>query len=330
MPNPVVARRRGLFTALVACLATACGPPPGAPHERIIIPAGAGVHAIADSLAAHGVISSARWFRILARVGGYDRRLRSGPYELIRGQGARAALRALTSGRALLTRFTVPEGYTLQEMAQAAESTLGIPRDVFLEATRDTALLREYAVPAASFEGFLKPETYLFASGVGALAVVRTMAGAARAEWDTALVSAATAQGLDRMTTMILASLVEGEAKVEQDRPLVAAVYRNRLRIGMPLQADPTVQYAIEQATGRRKSRLYEKDYGVPSPYNTYLKSGLPPGPVGAPGRRSIEAVLAAPTVPFLYFVAGPGGAHIFTRSYAEHLRAVRRVQRAN
>jgi UPF0755 protein len=263
-------------------------------------------------------------------VGGYDRRLQSGPYELIRGQGARGALRALTGGHALLTRFTVPEGFTLRDIAGAAESALGIPRDQFLALARDTALLREFAVPAASFEGFLKPETYLFAPGVGPDVVVRAMADAARAEWDSSFAAAAASQGLDRLTATILASLVEGEAKVERDRPLVAAVYRNRLRIGMPLQADPTVQYAIELATGQRKTRLYEKDYGIESPYNTYLKSGLPPGPVGAPGRRSLEAVLTAPTVPFLYFVAGPDGAHIFTRSYAEHLRAVRRVQRVN
>jgi UPF0755 protein len=326
----VIARRRsrrGNLACAVTLLISACGPAPGAPRERIIIPPGASIHSIADSLASHGVISSQRWFRILARVGGYDRRLRSGPYELIRGQGARAALRSLTSGRALLTRFTVPEGFTLLDIAEDAESTLGIPRDRILAAAHDTTLLREYSVPGPSFEGYLKPDTYLFASGVGAETVVRTLAQAARADWDSLFAASAASQELDRLTATILASLVEGEAKVETDRPLVAAVYRNRLRLGMPLQADPTVQYAIELKTGRRKPRLYEKDYGVASPYNTYLKSGLPPGPVGAPGRRSLEAVLAAPTVPFLYFVAGPGGAHIFTRSYAEHLRAIRRLR---
>lgn len=315
------------FGLALTLVVAGCGPAPDAPKERLVIPPGATVHAIADTLAAHRVISSKRWFRTMARLGGYDRRLQSGPYELLRGQGARGALRALTSGRALLTRLTVPEGYTLREVAQVAESTLQIPREEFLALTRDTALLRQFAVPAPSFEGFLKPETYLFAEGVGAEAVLRVMAGAATSEWDALFAAEAARQGLDRLTTTILASLVEGEAKVEHDRPLVAAVYRNRLRIGMPLQADPTVQYAIEQATGRRKTRLYEKDYGIVSPYNTYTRSGLPPGPVGAPGRRSLEAVLAAPSVPFLYFVAGPEGAHVFTRTYGEHLRAIRRVR---
>jgi UPF0755 protein len=328
MPPKAAPSLRRLVFALTLGLAACGAPPPDAPRERIVIPPGASIRLIADTLSAHGVIASERWFRILARLGGYDRRLQSGPYELIRGEGARAALKALTGGHALLTRFTVPEGFTLQEIAAAAETTLRIPRDEFLGMTRDTALLREFAVPAASFEGFLEPETYFFADGVGPEVVVRTMAGAARADWDSAFAPVAAAQGLDRLTATIIASLVEGEAKVEEDRPLIAAVYRNRLRLGMPLQADPTVQYAIALKTGRRKSRLYEKDYGVASPYNTYLKSGLPPGPVGAPGRKSIAAVLTPANVPFLYFVAGPGGAHVFSRTYTEHLRTIRRLRR--
>ena len=227
------ASSRGRAAAVAISLLVACAPPPAnAPKERVTIPAGASMHAIADTLVAHGIISSQRWFRLVARFGGYDRRLQSGPYELIRGQGARRALKALTGGHAMLTRFTVPEGFTLQEIAAAAESTLHIPQDEFLAITRDTTLLQEFAVPGASFEGFLEPETYLFADGVGADVVVRTMAGAARTAWDSSFAPAASAQGLDRLTAMILASLVEGEAKVEQDRPLVAAVYRNRLRLG--------------------------------------------------------------------------------------------------
>jgi UPF0755 protein len=307
---------------------TACGPPPDAPRERITIPPGASVQVIADSLAAHGVISSRRWFRLLARIGGYDRRLQSGPYELVRGQGSRSALRALTGGHAVLARITVPEGLTLRVIAEAAEQSLGIPRNEFLAAASDTALLREFEIPGTTFEGYLKPETYFFAAGVGADIVLRALAAAARAEWDTVFAPRAAAQELDRQTTLTLASLVEGEARVDQDRPLVAAVYRNRLRLGMPLQADPTVQYAIELATGERKPRLYEKDYGFESPYNTYLRTGLPPGPVGSPGSKSIEAVLAPAPVPYLYFVAGPGGAHVFSRTYAEHLRAIRRLRR--
>jgi UPF0755 protein len=307
--------------------AAGCGAAADAPKERVTIPPGASVRVVAESLAAHRVISSKRWFRLVARVGGYERKLRIGAYELPRGAGALAALREIASGKAVLTRFTVPEGYTVPEIAEAAERDLGIPQADVLEATRDTALLREFGVPAATFEGFLRPETYLFAPGITGSTLVRTMAETFRDDWDPKWTESAAAQGLNRLAVVTLASIVEGEAAADSDRPLVAAVYRNRIRIGMPLQADPTVQYAIHLATGKRKPRLYERDYEFESPYNTYLHRGLPPGPVGAPSRKSIEATLAPAPVPYLFFVARPDGKHIFSRTYAEHLRAIRRVR---
>jgi UPF0755 protein len=318
-------RRRLLLLLLPAA---SCGAAPDAPKERVTIPPGASVRVVAESLAAHRVISSKPWFRLVARAGGYERKLRIGTYELPRGAGALASLKAIASGKAVLSRFTVPEGLTLLEIAEAAERDLAIPRAEVLEAARDTALLREFDVPAATFEGFLRPETYLFAPGIGATTLVRAMAETFRSDWDPRWSDMASAQGLDRLAVVNLASIVEGEAAVDDDRPLVAAVYRNRLRLGMPLQADPTVQYAIQLATGKRKPRLYEKDYEFESPYNTYLHPGLPPGPVGAPSRKSIDATLAPAPVPFLYFVAGPDRRHIFSRTYAEHLRVIRRLRR--
>jgi peptidoglycan lytic transglycosylase G len=318
-------RRCGSAAALFIA---ACGAPAGAPREQVVIPPGATLQVVADSLHAHGVIGSRGWFRLLARVGRYDRRLRSGSYALVRGMGARAALRAVTSGRASLTRLTVPEGFTLLDIAEATEQALGIPRDSVLEAARDTALLREFEVPAASFEGFLRPETYFFARGVPAGIVVREMAATFRSDWNPQWDHAAGARGLDRLAIVTLASIVEGEARADSDRPLIAAVFRNRMQRGMPLQADATILYAMQLATGERKRRLYEKDYDYPSPYNTYLHAGLPPGPVGAPSRKSLEAVANPAPVPYLYYVAGPDGRHIFSRTYSEHLRAVVRSRR--
>ena len=326
--GPLSSRGRAAAVAIWLSAAGCGGPSPDAPKERVTIPPRATVRVVADSLAAHGIISSERWFRIVAKVGGYERRLRAGTYELPRGSGARAALRAIASGKAVLLRLTIPEGLTLVEIAEIAQGTLAIPPDEFLAAARDTALLREFDVPASSFEGFLHPETYLFAPGISAETLVRTMAKTFRDAWTPAWASAAAAQGLSRLAVVILASIVEGEAAVEEDRPLVAAVYRNRIRIGMPLQADPTVQYAIQLATGKRKPRLYEKDYQFESPYNTYLQRGLPPGPVGAPRLKSIEAVLFPAPVPYLYFVAGPDRRHVFSRTYQEHLRAIARLRR--
>jgi UPF0755 protein len=143
-------------------------------------------------------------------------------------------------------------------------------------------------------------------------------------EWDRRLDSL----GMTRTQLLTLASIVEGEARHDDERGIIAGVYSNRLRLGMLLQADPTVQYAIQLATGERKARLWFKDLEIQSPYNTYLHAGLPPGPVNSPGIKSIEAALYPAMVPWLYFVAAPDGHHVFTRTLAEHNRAVEEVRR--
>ena len=313
---------------LVLLLLAACGVVPGPGTEQVTIPPGATLPAVADSLVAHHIISSRGWFRLLARISRRERKLQAGTYALHRGEGSIAALRTLTSGGAVLLRVTVPEGFTLRDIAATVERDLGIPQDSLLEAARDTALLREFAVPAESFEGFLRPETYLFAKGVSAARVIREMAGTFRSDWDPTWEDAARARHLDRKGLVTLASIVEGEARADSDRALIAAVLLNRIERGMPLQADATILYAMQLATGDRKTRLYEKDYGYPSPYNTYLHPGLPPGPIGAPSRKSLVAVASSPPAPYLYYVAGPDGRHVFSRTYAEHLRAVARIRR--
>ena len=276
-----------------------------------------------DSLVAHGVVTHPRWFSVLARVGRYDRKLKAGYYALPRGASALAVLRTVAAGSEATARFTMPEGSTLFDLAALASRELGIPPDSIVAATHDEALRREFDVPAPSLEGFLAPETYFVSRLITGRELVREMAGLFQREWRPGWDSLAALAGLSRLDLVTLASIIEGEAKVPEDRTLIAAVYRNRLRLGMPLQADPTVQYAIELATGERKPRLYEKDYTLSSPYNTYLRTGLPPGPVGAPSHASLEAALHPAPVAYLYFVARPDGRHIFSRTYGEHLRAV-------
>ena len=142
--------------------------------------------------------------------------------------------------------------------------------------------------------------------------------------WDQRLDSL----GWTRHQAVTMASIVEGEARHDDERPIIAAVYANRLRLGMPLQADPTVQYALQLRTGQRKPRLYFHDYGTNSPYNTYLHPGLPPGPVNSPGLASIQAALYPSAVPYLFFVAGPDGHHVFSRTLREHNRAIQELRR--
>jgi UPF0755 protein len=156
---------------------------------------------------------------------------------------------------------------------------------------------------------------------------VRIMASGFKAEWKPGWDARLDSLKMDRLELVTLASIVEGEARVDEERETIAGVYHNRLRIGMPLQADPTVQYAIFLKRGRRKSRLFNRDYQIQSPYNTYINRGLPPGPVNSPGRRSIEASLYPAPVKYLYFVAQPDGRHVFSRTYGEQLRAIRKIR---
>ena len=310
-------------------LAVACTPPGGGGTERVTVPPQATFRTVTDTLAARGLIASRLIFRVVARLKGLDRSVKAGVYDLPRGSSMTELLTRLASGKTANARFTAPEGLSLPEIAAQAARQLGVQAESVLAAAHDTAEMRALGIEARSLEGFLLPETYSLPLGSSARDLVRTMArsfeAAWRPEWDARLDTLK----LTRLQLMTLASIVEGEARVDEEREVIAGVYHNRLRIGMALQADPTVQYAIMLETGSRKPRLYTKDYRFPSPYNTYLHPGLPPGPVNSPGRRSIEASLYPARVPFLYFVAMPDGRHRFSATYDEHLRNVAASRRA-
>jgi UPF0755 protein len=318
-------RRGGAGAALLllaACTGTNTAP------ERVTLPPGTSFAALTDSLRAHGIIGNPRWFRLLARIRGVDRSVQAGVYEFGPRLSAGDVLEILATGRAASQRFTVPEGLTLDDVAALAQEKLGLPAESVLAAARDSAAVREVlGFPARSFEGFLRPETYTLPLVLDARMLVRVMAESFRREWKPEWTARLDTLKMTQLQLVTFASIVEGEARVDEERETIAGVYHNRLRIGMALQADPTVQYAIALKTGRRKPRLYERDYQFPSPYNTYLNPGLPPGPVNSPSLRSIEASLYPATVPYLYFVAGSEGRHVFTRTYGEHLRAIAKVR---
>jgi UPF0755 protein len=317
---------RGRALAVLLLLAACTGT--NTSVERVTLPPGTSFTALTDSLVAHGVVGERRWFTLLARMRGVDRSVQAGTYEFAPGLSAGEVLDILAKGKAASRRFTVPEGLTIEDVAALAEERLGIPADSVRAAARDSAAARAVlGVPARSFEGFLRPETYTLPVELEAPELVRLMAEGFRQGWKPEWNARLDTLGLSLVELVTLASIVEGEARVDEERETIAGVYHNRLRIGMALQADPTVQYAIALKTGKRKPRLYEKDYQFPSPYNTYLHPGLPPGPVNSPSLRSIEASLYPATVPYLYFVAGPQGRHVFSRSYAEHLRAIAKVR---
>jgi UPF0755 protein len=298
---------------------------PSGPPVRVVIPAGATFRAAADSLASAHVIRSAKLFRWYAALTHHDRGIKPGTYVLSPGTGWSHTLDALVEGAGLVHSVTIPEGWDLTEIVPALAETLNVPPESVTAAVRDEALLDSVgARDAGTLEGYLFPDTYTFPDGTTARLAVTEMVHEFERAWHPDWNARADSLGLTRHQIVTLASIVEKEARVGDERPIIAAVYENRLRLHMPLQADPTIQYAL----GHHVDRVYYKDLDVESPYNTYRHPGLPPGPIASPGAASMAAVLNPADVPYLYFVARPDGHHEFRSTFAEHTEARALVRR--
>jgi UPF0755 protein len=318
-------RGRALTTAaLAACLGCQGEAGQGSATVELTVPRGATLTAVAESLAAHQLITSPDLFKFYALLSGRHRALQAGTYDIPCGATHRELLSILAAGRPAHRWLLIPEGLMLAELAAAVEAQLGIPAESILAAARDSALRARLAVPAPTLEGYLYPNRYAVLTTAGARDVVRQMVAEFESRWREEWNARLDTLGMTRHELVTLASIIEGEVRHPPDRRYVSSVYHNRLNRNMRLQADPTVIYAL----GRRR-RLFERDYQIRSPYNTYLIDGLPPGPIGEPSEASIEAALYPAQTDFLYFVARPDGQHIFSRTYRQHQRAVREVQRA-
>ena len=312
----------GQVTAL-AVLTIACGgPDPHLGNERVTIPRGATLSAVADTLHAHRVIRSPRLFKLYATASGRQRDIQAGTFEFQIGSSMGQVLETLVSGTEVLESLIIPEGLMLSELAQRVQSQIGIDPQAFLTAARDSEMLERVGAPAEDLEGYLYPSTYYVATHATALDIVRQMVGEFESRWRSEWNQRLTELGMTRHQIVILASIIEGEVRYRPDGKFVSSVYHNRLSSRMRLQADPTVIYAL----GRRR-RLYQRDYQIESPYNTYRIDGLPPGPISQPSEASLEAALFPANTDFLYFVARPDGKHIFSRTHREHLAAVREVR---
>lgn len=330
--------RRVASALLLAALAAGCGgPPAGAPRERFFVPKRASLHTVADSLFTHHIIASTRSFLLRARMLGWisgkyrglDRHLRPGRYEFARGESTRKILEDMLKGNTADDYFTVPEGYTIWEIAHDASRRLGMDSAAFVAATRDTALLHRLGVPHSvkSVEGYLFPETYRVVFGASPEQLVEQMAQMFLANWDSTMDRRAAQLGMTRHQVVTLASIVEAEARKYAERRIIAGVYVNRLRHTprpMKLEADPTVIYAL----GKHVTRVMKRDLQVASPYNTYKHVGLPPGPIASPGRPSIIATLYPGKHNFVFFVARPDGTHMFSKTWEEHTDSVKVARR--
>ena len=305
-----------------ALLLGACDGPHGN-AVRVIIPRGASFRAAADSMAAAGVVGSPFAFRVYARLNGRDRQIQAGTYLLRPGTHWSDLVAEMNGGVGIVNRVTIPEGFTIAQITPVLMRALNTSSDSVDAAVRDSALRARVADPAETLEGYLFPDTYVFAPGTSAREAVTEMVKRFEREWKPEYDTAAVALGRNRHEIVTMASIVEKEARLPEERPVIAAVYYNRLKDNMPLQADPTVQYAL----GRHTERVLYRDLTIDSPYNTYLHPGLPPGPIASPGGASLRAALAPAKVPFLYFVAAPDGHHEFRATMAGHEQAKRAVR---
>ena len=291
---------------------------------RVVVPRGANLHVAAESLARAHIVRNATAFRLYAMVRGRDRSIKAGTYVISPRLSWSEVLDVLHGGKSVEHRITIPEGWALEQIVPQLARVLNAPVDSVQAAVRDTALLHGLDIPTPTLEGYLFPDTYVFPDGTTPRAAVALMVGRFQQVWQPAWDSVLQSRALSRNDVMALAAIVEKEARLPEERPVIAAVYLNRIKAGMRLQADPTVQYAI----GHHVARVFYKDLTIDSPYNTYRIKGLPPGPIASPGKPSILAALSPANVPYLYFVAHPDGHHEFTKDFAAHADAVKRARR--
>lgn len=282
----------------------------------------------AESLAAHGLVRAPRLLGRYATFTKRDKSIKYGTYVIARGASWSAILDHLTTGEGIVNRVVIPEGWALWDIVPEVAKQLKVSEDSVRAAVTDTTLLRSLGVPrnVRNAEGYVFPDTYDFPDGVTARQAISLMIKRFEDVWLDDWDVRARELRMTRHQVVTLASIVEKEVRKGDERPVVSGVYHNRLKIGMALQADPTIQFALGR---RRPGRVLYRDLNVQSPYNTYRRVGLPPGPIASPGAASLKAALYPADVPYKFFVAHPDGHHEFTRTFAEHSKAIVMVREA-
>jgi UPF0755 protein len=297
-----------------------------ATEQFVEIPQGAGSRAIGERLISAGVIRDLPTYRAALWMSGNGRRLQAGEYRFDRAMTPFEVLGKIARGEVYVITITFPEGLSIAEMAKIFESHGNGTASAFMQAAKDTSAIRDMDPAAKDLEGYLFPETYALPRKTDAAKLVGIMVKRFEHVFTPELRQAAAARQLSVRQAVTLASIVEKESARADERPVVAAVYHNRLRIGMALQCDPTVIYALQRA-GTYTGNLRRDDLTFDSPYNTYRYPGLPPGPIASPGRGSLEAAVNPAAADFLYFVSRNDGSHEFARTLDEHNRNVQKYQ---
>lgn len=291
----------------------------------IEIPPGASVKRIAELLESEGITRDASKFVLAVRISRQSHNLQAGTYEFGPEVSELDVLLSLRYGEVAGRHVTIPEGYRASQIAALLEGKLGLDAAEFMRLVHDPDLMVELGISAPSLEGFLFPDTYRFHIDSTERAAIVRMVEAAKQVFDERRTALAESLGMSTLEILTLASIIEAEAMLDSERAHISAVYHNRLEHGWRLEADPTVRYAM----GNYRRKLYYGDLDFDSPYNTYRRSGLPPGPICSPGLSSIDAALS-PLVGSsdFFFVSNGDGTHTFSRTFEEHIRARNRAQR--
>jgi len=298
----------------------------GGEDQVFTISSGQRFAAVAGELASRGIISHPVKFKIIARRAAADTRIKAGEYLLSPSMSPREVLEKLVSGAVRLHRLTIPEGFTIDQIAEVVEKEGLGSAAAFKAAAQNRDTARAHGIAAASLEGYLFPDTYLFPRGTTAKEIVAAMLVRFEEIFTPAWHQRAKKMGLSVHEIVTLASIIEKETGAPAERTLISSVFHNRLKKGMRLETDPTVIYGIEAFDGN----LTRAHLAEATPYNTYLIEGLPPGPISNPGKAALEAALYPADTDYLFFVSKNDGTHQFSTRFEEHSRAVDKHQRKN
>jgi UPF0755 protein len=291
--------------------------------QVIQIKQGSSFSRVAHQLHDAGIISDTERFKLLARLRKATGQIHTGEYLFDKAATPDQVLARLTSGDIRKFQFTIPEGFNLKEIAARVEKTGVSTSDEFLALCSDKDILAEFKIEGATLEGFLFPETYTYTSSTTAQELIRSMVTQMEDQLTPELLDSAKELNLNRFELITLASIIQKEAGNVMEMPLISAVFNNRLRKGIALQADPTVIYGVPNFDGN----LTRKHLKTPTPYNTYRMRGLPAGPIASPGQFALHAAANPADSKDLYFVARGDGTHEFNTTLKAHNKAVRRYQ---
>jgi len=294
-----------------------------APDQVFLVREGATMNAVATELESRGLVRAKDLFLLWARLMGYSRDIKAGEYRLNPAMSPVAILNTLSRGAVIAHPVTIPEGYTVEQVAEALEDKGLVDKAPFLSLARDPAVAEAVGVPGPGLEGYLYPDTYHFSRSLPPLSIIKVMV---RRFWEVVgpLEERIKQIPLSTAEVVTLASIVEKETACAKERPLIARVFLNRLKKGMRLESDPTVIYGLRSFDGN----LTRKDLARHTPYNTYLIRGLPPGPIANPGVEAIKAVLYPADGEVLYFVSKNDGTHHFSETLSQHNKAVEIYQK--